>query len=462
MTSDAPGAVTDVDVVVLGLGPGGEASANKLAKAGLRVVGVERDLVGGECPYYGCIPSKMMIRAANALQESRRVPELGGSSTTTVDWSTVAERIRHEATHGWDDTQSTKRLEESGATVVRGHGRLVGPRTVEVEGETLRPSRGVVLNMGTSPGAPPIDGLDGTPYWTNREVFRVLELPRSLAVLGAGPIGSELAQAFARFGVEVTLLDIADRVLSLEEPEASELLSSVLEREGVRVRTGVHICCTSHDDDGFHLQVGDDTLTVEKLLVAAGRVPQVADVGLETVGVDPDVPSIDTDGHMRVLQDGKVVEGLWAVGDIVGQGAFTHTSIYQASIAVRDILGDRGPEADHRAVPRVTYTDPEVGSVGLTEQQAREQGRDVRTATVDVAESSRGWLHHTGNEGLVKLVAEGDELIGATSVGPMGGEVLSMLTTAVHARVPISTLKTMIYPYPTFHGAVRAALSQLD
>jgi pyruvate/2-oxoglutarate dehydrogenase complex dihydrolipoamide dehydrogenase (E3) component len=461
MTAQTPDAVTDVDVVVLGLGPGGEATANKLAKAGLKVVGVERDLVGGECPYYGCIPSKMMIRAANALSEARRVPELAGDSTTTPDWSVVAERIRSEATHGWDDAQSTKRLEASGATVVRGHGRIVGPRTVEVEGTTLRAARGIVLNTGTSPGAPPIDGLDGTPYWTNREVFRILELPKSLAVLGAGPIGSELAQAFARFGVQVTLLDVADRVLSGEEPEASALLCGVLDREGVRLRTGMEICCTSHDDAGFHLQVGDETVVAEKLLVAAGRVPQIADVGLKALGVDPDVPHLETDGRMRVLQDGEPVDGLWAVGDIVGKGAFTHTSIYQASVVVRHILGKDGPEADHRAVPRVTYTDPEVGSVGLTEQQARDEGRDVRTATVDVAASSRGWLHHVGNEGLVKLVAEGDELLGATSVGPMGGEVLSMLTTAIHGRVPLSTLRTMIYPYPTFSGAVREALSQL-
>ena len=455
------GTVTDVDVVVLGLGPGGEASANKLAKAGLSVVGVERDLVGGECPYYGCIPSKMMIRAANVLQESRRVPELAGAATTSPDWSIVAERIRSEATHGWDDTQSTKRLEDSGATVVRGHGRISGPRTVEVDGQTIRAAKGIVLNTGTSPGAPPIDGLEGTPYWTNRDVFRILELPSSLAVLGAGPIGCELAQVFARFGVEVTLLEVADRVLAAEEPEAGELLCSVLGREGVRVRAGMDICCLDHDEQGFRIKAGDETFTTEKLLVAAGRVKQIADVGLETLGVDPDVPALDTDGRMRVLQDGRPVDGLWAVGDIVGKGAFTHTSIYQASVAVRSILGVDGPEADHRAVPRVTYTDPEIGSVGLTEQQARDQGYDVRTAVVDVAASSRGWLHHVGNEGLVKLVADGDELLGATSVGPMGGEVLSMLTTAIHARVPVSTLRTMIYPYPTFSGAVREALSKL-
>ena len=455
-------AVTQVDVVVLGLGPGGEAVANRLAKAGLTVVGVERDLVGGECPYFGCNPSKIMIRAANTLMESRRVPKLSGTSTTDPDWSLVADRIRVEATHDWDDTQSTNRLEESGATVVRGHGRLVGPRTVEVDGQTFRASRAVVVTTGTCPGAPPIDGLAGTPYWTNRDIVKVTELPASLAVLGAGPIGAELAQVFARFGVAVTLLDVADRILSADEPEASSLLTEVFEREGIRVLTGGKIESVTFDGTTFTLSVEGTRVTADRLLVAAGRVPQLTGIGLESVGVDPDVPHLDTDSRMRVLQDGTPVEGLWAVGDIVGKGAFTHTAMYQAAVAARCILGADGPEADFRAVPRVTYTDPEVGSVGLTEQQAREVGRDVRTATVDLAVSSRGWLHGAGNEGLIKLVAEGDELLGATSMGPMGGEVLSMLTTAIHGRVPLSTLRTMIYPYPTFHGAVRAALSKLD
>lgn len=455
------GGVTDVDVVVLGLGPGGEATANKLSRAGLAVVGVERGLVGGECPYFGCNPSKIMIRAANLLEESRRVPGLAGSSTTEADWRPVAQRIRAEATHDWDDTQSTTRLENAGVTVVRGHGRLAGPRTVEVDGQTFRAATAVVLNTGTCPGGPPIDGLAGTPYWTNREVVRITELPRSLTVLGAGPIGCELAQVFARFGVEVTLLDSADRVLAGEEPESSALLEEVLRRDGVDVMTGVTIASVAHEDGRFALRVAEDVVSSEQLLVAAGRVPQIADIGLETVGLDPAARSLRTDSRMRVLHDGRPVEGLWAVGDIVGKGAFTHTSIYEASVAVRCILGSDGPEADFRAVPRVTYTDPEVGSVGLTEQQAREGGRDVRTATVDIAQSSRGWLHAAGNDGLVKLVAEGDLLVGATSVGPMGGEVLSMLTTAIHGRVPVSTLRTMIYPYPTFHGAVRDALAKL-
>lgn len=455
------GGVTDVDVVVLGLGPGGEATANKLSRAGLTVVGVERGLVGGECPYFGCNPSKIMIRAANVLEESRRVPGLAGSSTTEADWRPVAERIRAEATHDWDDTQSTTRLEKAGVTVVRGHGRLAGPRAVAVDGQTFRAAKAVVLNTGTCPGTPPIDGLAGTPYWTNREVVRITELPRSLVVLGAGPIGCELAQAFARFGVQVTLLDSADRVLPGEEPESSALLEEVLRRDGVDVQVGVTVDSVAHEDGAFRLALGEGVVAAEQLLVAAGRVPQIADIGLETVGLEPGARSLQTDGRMRVLHDGRPVEGLWAVGDIVGKGAFTHTSIYEASVAVRCILGSDGPEADFRAVPRVTYTDPEVGSVGLTEEQARDGGRDVRTATVDIAQSSRGWLHAAGNDGLIKLVAEGDLLVGATSVGPMGGEVLSMLTTAIHGRVPVSTLRTMIYPYPTFHGAVRDALAKL-
>ncbi len=460
MTQGTSGA-TDVDVVVIGLGPGGEASANKLARAGLDVAGIERDLVGGECPYYGCNPSKMMIRAADALAETRRTPQLAGPTTVEPDWDLVADRIRLEATHDWDDTQSTTRLLDAGVTVVRGQGRLVGDRTVEVDGATYRARRAVVLNTGTSPGVPPIDGLDGTPYWTNRDVVRVARLPRSLAVLGAGPIGAELSQAFARFGVDVTLVDVADRVLSAEEPEVGALLAEVLHDDGVHLRTGAEITSVSHDGDRFRLALEGEPVDAEALLVATGRVPQLRGLGLESVGVDPEAHHLDTDPRMRVLRDGEPIEWLWAVGDIVGKGAFTHTSIYQSSVAVRSILGKDGPEADHRAVPRVTYTDPEVGSVGLTEQQAREAGRDVRTATVDLAESARGWLHEVGNRGLIKLVADGDELLGATSVGPAGGEVLSMLTTAIHARVPLSTLRTMIYPYPTFSEAVRSALAKL-
>ncbi len=447
----------DVDVVVIGLGPGGEYSAQKLAEAGLRVVGVERNLVGGECPFYGCTPSKLLIRASEVLGEARRADTLAGEVSVAPDWQRVAHRIRDEATRDWSDAGHVQRLERAGVTIVRGHGRLSGPGRVRVGEEEYVASRGVVLNPGTDPVSLPIDGLDGTAYWTNREVFKITELPGSLAIIGAGPIGCELAQAFARFGVTVTLLDAADRVMTVEEPEVSRLVADVFEREGIAVRTGVEITRVAQEQDRFTVTLDGDELVADRLLVAAGRSPKLRDLGLESVGLNPSATSITTDDQMRAG------ERLWAVGDVTGHGAFTHVSRYQAAIVVRDILGRDGPGADYRAVSRVTFTDPEVGSVGLTEDQARAAGLEVRTATADLSRSSRGWLHADGNDGLIKLVADADRgvLVGATSVGPSGGEVLGMLVAAVHAEIPVATLRGMHYAYPTFHRAIEVALRAL-
>jgi pyruvate/2-oxoglutarate dehydrogenase complex dihydrolipoamide dehydrogenase (E3) component len=447
--------MTDCDVVVLGLGPGGEAAATQLAQAGLSVVGLDRRLVGGECPYYGCIPSKMMIRAANLLAESRRVRGMAGDVSVTPSWQPVADRIRDEATDDWDDKVAVERLEKAGVTFVRGHGWLTGPGTVQADGQVFESARGVVLNTGTEPGIPPIAGLADTPYWTNRDALRTTSVPGSLVVIGGGAIGIELAQAFSRFGVEVTILEMAPRILPPEEPEASELVSAVLNREGIRVMADAQIGSVSYDEGRFTVAVGEATVSADKLLVAAGRRPNLADIGLETVGLDPRARALETDGRMRAGDQ------LWAIGDITGKGAFTHVSMYQSAVAVRDILGRDGPEADYRAVPRVTFSDPEVGSVGMTEQQARDAGLDVGVGTAQLPSSSRGWIHGPGNDGLVKLVSDGEVLVGATSVGPTGGEVLSMLTTAVHARVPVATLRSMVYAYPTFHRAVEDALRDL-
>jgi pyruvate/2-oxoglutarate dehydrogenase complex dihydrolipoamide dehydrogenase (E3) component len=444
-----------VDVVVVGLGPGGESAATQLAKAGLQVVGIERRLVGGECPYYGCIPSKMVIRAADALQEGRRIPELAGTSTVEPDWTPVHVRIRDEATDDWDDQVAVDRLVKAGVAFVRGAARLTGPRQVHVGGTTYTASKGVLLNTGTEPSEPPIDGLANTPYWTNRDALYVDRLPGSLIVIGGGAIGAELAQAFARFGVQVTVLEAADRILAPEEPEASRIVAGAFGREGFQVLADATISSVKYTDGTFSVEVDGQTLQADKLLVAAGRRPNIADVGLDTVGLDPSARAVDTDGRMRAA------DGLWVIGDITGRGAFTHMSMYQAAIAVRDILGQDGPEASYTAVPRVTFTDPEVGSVGLTEQQARDAGLNVRVGTADLASSTRGWIAKA--EGVVKLVEDADRgvLVGATSVGPSGGEVLSMLVTAVHAEVPTDTLRSMIYAYPTFHRAVEAALAAL-
>ncbi len=451
-------AAAEVDVVVVGLGPGGEFAAGELAKGGLDVVGVDERLVGGECPYFGCVPSKMMIRAANVLAEARRVADLSGSATVTPDWSPVATRIAEEATDNWDDKVAVDRLVGTGVTFVRGHGRLAGERVVEVGDQTFRARLGVVLNTGTAPGVPPIPGLADTPYWTNRDAVQLKELPGSMIVIGGGAIGVELSQAFSRFGVAVTVLEVADRLLALEEPESSKLVTEVFGREGIQVLTGVTIQSVSYAEGQFAVTLSDQVVTAEKLLVAAGRRPNLADLGLDTVGLDPSARTLDTDDHLRVAG------GLWAIGDITGKGAFTHMSMYQAAIVVRDILGGDGPWADYRAVSRVTFTDPEVGSVGLTERQARDSGRRVRVGFTELPSSTRGWIHKVGNDGFLKLVEDADRgvLVGATSAGPSGGEVLSAFSVAIHGEVPTATLRSMIYAYPTFHRAIESALADLS
>ncbi len=366
-------------------------------------------------------------------------------------------RVRDEATDNWDDAVAVKRLEDAGVRFVRGHARLAGDRVVEVNGDTYEAARGVVLNPGTRPAAPPIEGLADTPYWTNRDVLRVDTLPSSLAVIGGGPIGAELAQALARFDVRVTVLEIGPHLLGPVEPEAGELVAEVFGREGIQVLTGVQISKVAYADGQFTITVDDQELTFEKLLVAAGRTPNLDDIGLETVGLDPAVRSLEVDDRM------VAGDGLWAIGDVVGHGAFTHVSMYQSGIAVASVLDqDDAPRADYRALPHVTFTDPEVGGVGMTEKQARDRGLDVRVASIDLAAAAtRGWIAQS--DGLIKLVedAERGVLVGGVVVGPAGGEMLSMLATAVHAEVPTETLKSMIYAYPTFHRGISVALGEL-
>ena len=446
------------DVVVVGLGPGGEYVAGRLAEAGLDVVAVEAELVGGECPYWGCVPSKMMIRAGNLLAEARRVPGLAGEASVRPDWSQVAGRIRDEATDDWNDQVAADRLTGKGGRLVRGTAQLTGPRRVTVGGRTFQARRGVVLATGGRPRIPPVPGLAGTPYWTNRDAVAAKELPASLTVLGGGSIGVEIAQVFARFGCRVTVVEGQERLLSAEEPEAGRLAGEVLRAEGVTVLTAVRAERVSHDGAAFtvHLDTGK-AVRAERLLVATGRRVELAALGVDTVGIDPAAAAVDTDGRMRAG------DGLWAVGDVTGRGAFTHVSMYQAQIAVRDILEIPGPDADYRALPRVVFTDPEIGAVGLTERQARDRGLRVRTSLLPLSSSTRGWIHKAGNEGFVKLVEDADRgvLVGATSAGPAGGEVLYGLGVAVHAEVPVERLRNMIYAYPTFHRTIEAALAAL-
>jgi pyruvate/2-oxoglutarate dehydrogenase complex dihydrolipoamide dehydrogenase (E3) component len=450
-------AAQQVDVAVVGLGVGGEEVAGRLVQAGLTVVGVEHTLVGGECPYWGCVPTKMMIRAGNALAEAARIHGLAGSAQVSSDWSPVARRIREEATDSWDDKVAVDRFTNKGGRFVRGRATIVGPGQIKVDTQVYAATRGIVIATGTAAVIPPIDGLAGTPYWTNREAVEADQLPESLVVLGGGAIGLELSQVFARFGVDVTVLEGGARPLAVEEPESSALAAKALAADGVRILTGVRAERVSYAD-GFTLTLSDgSSVSGERLLVATGRQARLGDLGLQSIGLDPSARFLVTDDRMRAADQ------VWAVGDVTGHGAFTHMAMYEADIAVRDILGQGGPGADYRAISRVTFTDPEIGAVGQTERQARDAGVDVQVGFVELRSSSRGFIHGPGNDGFIKLIADRSRgvLIGATSAGPSGGEVLGALSVAVHAEVPIPTLLSMIYAYPTFHRAIGDALRAL-
>jgi pyruvate/2-oxoglutarate dehydrogenase complex dihydrolipoamide dehydrogenase (E3) component len=445
------------EVIVVGMGPGGEDLAGKLAEKGVDTIGIDHGLVGGECPYWGCIPSKMMIRAANLLQEARRIDGMAGKATVSPDWSVVAKRIRDEATDDWDDRVAVERFEKKGGRFVRGTARFAGPGSLEVDGTTFEAPK-IVVNAGTVPAIPPIPGLSDVHYWTNHHAIETETLPATLTILGGGPIGLELGQMFGRFGVKVTVVEAGQRILGPEEPESSALLTEIFEREGIVVRTGAAAEKVAMDGENIVLSLSDgSTVAGERLLVAVGRRAPLKELNASAIGIADDARFLPVDDH------GRVTDGVWAIGDITGKGNFTHMSMYEANVVLYHILGDKDVVAEYHAVPHVTFTDPEIGSVGMSEKSARDAGIDVRIGTYPVPRSTRGWIQKAGNEGLIKLIEDRARgvLVGATSAGPAGGEVLSMLTLAVHARIPVEQLRSMIFAYPTFHRAVEAALDDL-
>jgi len=447
--------VEQAEIVVLGLGTGGEDLASHLVDEGVDVVGVEPNLVGGECAYWACIPSKIMIRAGNLLAEARRVDGMAGEADVRPDWSPVAERIRVEATGNWDDSIAVARFESRGGRFVRGYARMTGPRTVVVGGRQIEATRGIVLATGSHPFIPPIPGLADVKFWTTHDAIAADPLPASLIILGGGAVGCELGQVFARFGVKVTIIEGRDRLLALEEPEASAVLQSVFDREGIAVLTnrraehvkqpGEHIVVTL--DDGSEV-------SAERLLVATGRSVDFSALGLDAAGLEPVNRHVQVDDLMRAG------DGIWALGDITGQPMLTSVAVYHSSIIGADILGMSPAPADYRTMPRLTFTDPEIGTAGLTEAAAREAGVDVSTIVKQVPATFRGWIHGPGNDGVIKLVAERSSgvLIGATTMGPRGGDLLGMLGLAIHARLPVETLSRMIYGYPSFYGGIGEAV----
>lgn len=443
------------EVLVLGMGTCGEDAALRLAGAGVDVIGIERRLIGGECPFWACLPSKFMIRSANLLTEARRADGLVGAVSAEPDWGTVASRVRSEVTGGWDDTAGVGRFEAKGGRFVRGWGEITGPRTVEVDGKQITAERGILVATGSQPRIPPIPGLSAVPYWTNHEAIEVEELPSSLAILGGGPVGCELGQVFARFGAEVTIIEGEDRVLRAEEPEASQLISEALSSEGIHLRLGVRAESVEKDEGSIRVRLTDgSTVAAGALLVATGRTADADALGVQKAGAGTAGGFVEVDGLMRAA------EGLWAIGDVTGKGLLTHVAEYQGRIAVEDILGAAPRPANYSAMPRVTFTDPEVGSVGMTEAAARDAGREVRVTTKDLRSTFRGWLYATGNAGMIKLVADSkeDRLLGVTVVGPRATDVLGFAQLAVQERTPMANLINTIYAFPSFYGGIGEAI----
>ena len=452
------------DVVVLGAGSAGENIASNLVAAGRTVALVEAGLVGGECPFLACMPSKAVLRSAEARVEAGRLTELGAATVDAVLDSDdlgfrAAVRRRDEIVQGRDDSASAEELRSAGVELVRGRGTVVRPGVVAVEGRELAWTD-LVLSTGSSPVVPPLPGLEGVPTWTSDQALSAQDRPVSLLVLGGGAVGCEQAQSFARFGTAVVLVEAGEQLLGPEEPSVSALLAEALRADGVDVRLGVAVSAFSEQDGHAvaHLDDGS-TAVVARVLVATGRTPSTTGIGLEVLEVEP-----GEQGELRTGPDCRV-EGqrhVWAAGDVTGIAPYTHTANYQARIVVGNLLGSAAT-ADYRAVPRAVYTSPAVASVGLHEAQAREQGVDAATATMDLGEVARAATEGAGGGRLV-LTADRARgvLIGASAIGPRADEWLNEATLAIRAEVPLRVLADVVHAFPTFGEAyeppVRALL----
>ena len=437
------------DAIVIGGGPAGEVCAGRLGEKGLEVALVERELVGGECSYWGCMPSKALLRPSEAIAEALRVPGAREAVCGELD-TEAALRRRDEVVHDLDDSSQIPWLDQRNVTLVRGTAVLDGERRVRVNGDMLQARRAVVIATGTGASLPPIPGLRELNPWTNREATTAKRAPSTLIVLGGGPIGVELAQAWTSLGTHVTLLEALPRLLAREEPFASDLVRTALQDRGVDVRIGVKAVLAHSASSRKWITLDDGTeLNADELLVAAGRRPQTGSLGLETVGLEPGT-HVTVDDAMRVAGS----EWLYAVGDVNGRALLTHMGKYQARIAADNIAGDDvrvHPLADGPLVPRVVFTDPQVAAVGHTAESATQAGLHVRTVDHTTAATAGASFHGRNTPGISRLVVDEDRrvLVGATFTGSEVAEFLHAATIAVVGEVSIELLWHAVPSFPT-------------
>jgi pyruvate/2-oxoglutarate dehydrogenase complex dihydrolipoamide dehydrogenase (E3) component len=429
------------DTIVIGAGPGGRGAAGALAQAGQHVAMVEAELVGGECPYWACIPSKTLLRPGEALAADRRI---AGVAKGTIEWSAVVD-YRDYMNSGLDDSSKVAAAEKQGIDVLRGCGRIAAPGRVSVAGRDFI-AENIVLATGTSPDLPELSGLDRVAYWTNREATSLRELPASAIVLGGGPVGVELAQMLHRFGAQVTLVHAEARLLEREHPTIGELLAELLSAEGITVRTdadAVSVATSNGGSGSISLALRDATeIEAERLVIATGRRPRLQDLGLENAGVRTGKRGIEIDDSCQAA------EGIWAIGDVTGIAPFTHVASYQARIATASILG-KPAVADYSAIPRVVFGDPEIACVGLV-PGAEPAG--LLTAQADLSAVDRTETYGCGLRGHLGLVADPERriVLGAWSIGPLASEWIHQAALAVKAQIPIPVLADSIMQFPTF------------